>query len=102
LFASAELAIDATGAKRDDALSMGLPPGVYWLAIVHNSTGVSPQLENLADGAVQIGSTGITPPSQAPQYTGWDIAFAYAALPDPYPAGANNVSPTPRIYLKTG
>jgi len=102
LFASSELAIDATGAKRDDGLSIGLGSGIYWLAIVHNSTGVSPQLENLADGIVQIGSIGITPPSQAPQYTGWDVAFAYAVLPDPYPAGANNVSPTPRIYLKTG
>jgi hypothetical protein len=102
LFASAELAIDTTGAKRDDGLSIGLAPGIYWLAVIHNSTVGSPQLENLADGLVQIGSIGITPPTQAPQYTGWDFAMAYAVLPDPYPAGANNVSPTPRIYLKTG
>jgi hypothetical protein len=102
LFASAELAVDLAGAKRDDGLSIGLAPGIYHLAIVHNATTASPILEQMNDGPVNIGAPGVSPPLQGPAaFTGWDIAFAYAALPDPYPAGANNVSPSPRIFLKT-
>ena len=67
-------------------ISQVLPPGLYWLVYVHNSA-VSPVFRTIS--AANMGNPlGISAVFGTAPGTAVNVAFTYAALPNPFPAGA--------------
>jgi len=87
--------VGSTGLK-EIVISQQLSPGLYWLALVGNST---PTLRAVTvAGAVPI--IGLDNAFNTTPGNGWYVAFTYAALPNPFTGGGTpNVAALPAVAL---
>lgn len=90
LLSSAELAVDVPGTA-EDAISLATPEGVYFLGIVSSGT---PSVYTAYPCRVLGSDSSLT------EYRSWQVAFAYGALPDPFPAGAALAGVGPAVGLR--
>lgn len=91
------IAIDSTGVK-EYSISQVLDPGIYWLAINHNST-TSPTLRSITSSSFPAigGSSSSLPASMINVYT---QGFTYAAMPStPSVSTSTSSAQVPAIYL---
>lgn len=81
---------------KEIVISQELGPGLYWLALVGNST---PTLRAIAvAGAMPI--LGLDNAFNTAPGNGWYVAFTYAALPNPFPGGGTvNTGSLPAVAL---
>lgn len=85
----------STGGKTI-AISQSLPAGWYWLVGVGNGT---PTLRALV-ATSSVPQLGFTSGTDVTTHIGWSVAFAYAALPNPFTAGgALMTTAVPRFML---
>ena len=92
-----EVDTGSTGVKEIN-INQTLQPGLYWLAIVVNAT---PTVIALAAGSQIV--LGIDSSLTGSPYVGWSKVFNYAALPNPYPDEASNITNTvgrPAVFLR--
>ena len=85
-----EVAVDAIAVVAA-TINQALTEGIYFMALVSNGT---PTIKTLYStwAAMGVLSTDLLSPNGA-----WNVAFTYAALPDPFTAGATFLNHTPVI-----
>ena len=74
------VSVATTGVKAI-TISQALAAGLYWLALVSDG---APNVRGVAAAFTPVG---VKPTAFDIGYCGWNVAFTYAALPDPFTAG---------------
>lgn len=90
------VSLTGTGAKTV-VISQSLTAGAYWLAYVSNGT---PSVRATSATSANP-SLGFTSGTDTTVHTGWSVAFAYAALPNPFTGGGALIT-TAGIRLMAG
>jgi len=91
-----EVSAATTGVKAI-TINQALTKGLYWLALVSDG---APKIYFSFWGWAGLGKVATDFVSESYRY--WDLAFAYAALPDPFTAGGSAVSARskPGIFMR--
>lgn len=94
----------STGTVKDTTITAALqtfPSGLYWLAYVCSATAPVIRCQNMQQCLPFLG-TGSGAGNVAPA-VGYTVAFTFAAMPDPFTAGATYITgaPVPTITLRS-
>lgn len=106
VYETASIDTSTIGAK-DSTITAGVqvfPPGLYWLSIVFELTGL--QIHTLGSTGTHFALLGHASNNVTPAY-GYSVAHPFGALPNPYTAGASVLAaapgmgnPVPAILLR--
>jgi hypothetical protein len=92
---SGVLSTSTTGAK-SATIAATLAPGWYWLASVFS---VTPTVRAFTTGQAMV-MLGVLANTEAINYMGVRVAFAFAALPDPFTGGSTLINASfPRVMI---